>query len=495
MIGISGYSTQPSIDILIESLLQQERKPITALESRKSTLNSRLSVYNELKTKLKTLKDLVYDFGSITSSSKLDSKVGVSSDASIFTAEVTSDAEVGVHSLFVSQLAKRDTVISMQIDPDDTSGASKYNGTTQEFSITVGDDSTVTISLDFTDPNETNESILNRIATVINNSSAEVTASVIENAVDSVKLSIVSNEAGSINQLVFEDLGSSDLLNTLEIVHKKGRVAATDTGGGYIEKDVDKLNAIIELNGIQITKYKNEIDDVLEGVTLKLLKSQEEGEAPETLTISQDKVNVKEEIESFIEAYNEVIKYLNDKTGVNASQNFRGELAGNFAFLNLKLDLRTIASSYISGLEEGNPNSLTNIGITIEKDGTLKLDDEDKFNQAIEKGTSVIPDIFNSENGIGTLINETLEDFVSVGGKIDGTKKSIKRQISSIDTRIESYNTRIYIRELALRRELADMQKMLSALNSQQIMLQNSGILNLSGLTSSGSYATGGAYY
>jgi len=494
MLGISGFSSQSSFDTLVENLLQRERRPISALDSRKSTLSSRLNIYTDLKAKLKTLKDLVYNFSSITSSSKLDSKVGISSDTNIFTAEITSDAAVGVHSLFVSQLAKRDTVVSKRITPDDTNIATKYAGKTEEFTLTIGDGTPLTISIDFTDPNETNEDVLKRIAAALNDAGVEVTASVINDTSTSVKLSIMSNESGSVNQLTFENLGTSKLLDDLEITDKKGRVASSDTGGGYIEVDTEKLNAIFELNGIQIIKSKNEIDDVIEGVSLKLLNAQEDGESPETLSVSPDKESIKEELKAFVDAYNEVIKYLNERTGVDPSKNQRGELAGNFTFLNLRFDLRTIMASYVSGIEEGIPSSLNQLGIKIGSDGTLTLDDEEKFDQAIDKGSSVISDIFNSETGIGTLVNDILEDFVSFGGKIDSNKKAINRQIDSIDRRIESYNTRLYIRELSIRRELADMQRILSRLNSQQAMLQNSGFLNISNFGNLSAGGSGGFY-
>ncbi|RKY85278.1 hypothetical protein DRQ09_07500 [candidate division KSB1 bacterium] len=498
MIGISSISSQPSIDILVENLLAKERKPVDDLKSKKSSLSSRLSVYNDLKTKLNNLKDLVSGFASVTSPSKLSAKVGVSSNEEVFTADVTSEAVSGVHSIFVSQLAKKDAVVSKRINPDDTTGAQYYNGKTEQFKITVGNKDPVTISISFNDLNETNKEILERIASEINNSGADVTASVVNDTADTVRLSIISNESGSNNQLYFENVGSSDLLDILEITKsgQTGRFASTDTGGGYIEVDPDKLNAVFELNGIQIVKYKNEIDDVLKGVTIKLLKAQKDGESPETLTITLDKDEIKKELENFINDYNEIIKFLNEKTGVEPSLNKRGELAGDFTFLNLKFDIRGIISGYVDGIEDGYPKRLTDLGIKIERDGTLTLDDADELNEALDKGSSVVADIFNGENGIGTKIDALLEDFVSTGGKIDNNKKAINRQIDSIDDRIESYNTRLYIKELALRKQLAEMQKMLSVLNSQQIMLQNSGFLN-TGISGYLNYSTGtgGLYY
>ena len=88
------------------------------------------------------------------------------------------------------------------------------------------------------------------------------------------------------------------------------------------------------------------------------------GDDVETVTILSDSTEIREQIDNFITEYNTALKFLNDKPSVDPETNKRGELAGDFTFLKLKINLRTIISSPVSSITSGNPALLSEIGIT-----------------------------------------------------------------------------------------------------------------------------------
>ncbi|MCK4965800.1 flagellar filament capping protein FliD [bacterium] len=482
--SISG--TLSSVEQLVQQSIAQsyENKHITQLENSKSTLNSTISVYSSLKTKLKTLSDRLEKFTEVGADAKISAKTAESSDAKVFTAEASSSASVGVNSLFVSRLASRDTAVSKQkSNLDSTSMADKLLGT-QTIRITIGDNDPIEISIDVA-ADDTKEDIMNNFVDAINSSGAAVTASYIKDTPDTARISIISKESGSTNQMSLEEVGDAKILQNLGFITlDDDRPQSTGTGGGFLIVDPNDLNAEFTLNGIAILKESNTISDVLQGVTIKLISAQEEGESPETLTIVSDSETVKSELEAFITDYNEVIKFLNSETGIDSTTYERGAFTGKYSYTNLKLNIRALLSSPVDSVEEGAPSMLTQIGIEINRDGTLKIGDEDKLSEYMESGNSSILNLFNSENGIAYTINNYLERFVKTGGIVDDDKKLLNTRIKNIDSRVEDFEYRLQIRANTLRQQYAALQKMLSRLNSQQAMINNA--MSLYGYGSSG---------
>ncbi|MFC1558391.1 flagellar filament capping protein FliD [candidate division KSB1 bacterium] len=484
---MAAIGTLSSVEQLVQQSIAQsyENRHIIELENSKSTINSSISVYSNLKTKLKALSDRLDKFTEVGADAKISAKTAESSDAKVFTAEATSSASVGVNSLFVSRLASRDTAVSKQkSNLDSTAMAGNLLGT-QTINITVGDNDLIEVSFEVA-ADDTKEDIMNNFVDAINSSGAAVTASYIKDTPDTARISIISNETGSTNQMLLEDVGSSEILDNLDIISdSNSRPLSTGTGGGFLIADPDDLNAEFTLNGIAILKDSNTISDVLQGVTIKLISPQEAGENPETLTIANDSEAVKAELESFIEDYNTVITFLNSETGIDSTTYERGAFTGKYSYTNLKLNLRALLSNPVDSVEEGAPSMLTQIGIEINRDGTLKIGDEDELSEYIESGNSSILNLFNSENGVANKINDFLENFVKTGGIVDDDKKLLNTRIKNIDSRVEDFEYRLQIRADTLRQQYAALQEMLSRLNSQQMMINNA--MSLYGYSSSSS--------
>jgi len=487
MIGITGLTSQPSVETLVQRYLDMERQPINDLEKTKSDLQSKLKIFNDLRSKLDTLKDHVNSFINKNDSNVRNTKTAISSNTDVFKAEASSTAEVGVHSIFVSNLAKKDIALSKQFTNLSGTGlATKLDGTTQQFTIKVGENDPVTISIEFNDPTETNESVLKRIVTAIKESGAEVDANFFNDTPTSGRISLSSKDTGSVNKLELVEVSGSNILRKLDIIDKKNnRPQQSDSGGGFIYAESQELDARVNVNGIDIIKSSNIITDVLPNVTITLLSAQEEGEAPVSLTIERDKTEIKEEIDGFIKDYNALIEYLTEQTNVDAKTYTRGALAGNFAYMNLKLQMREIIASRNSSLSDPDYRSLADIGITSSRNGTIKIDDSDKLLDAIAENGDAVYAIFTEENGVASRLDELLSMYSKTGGKIDNNKNALDRQIDGIDNRISRYEERLRVRENVLRQEFTQLQRLLSSLNSQQAIIQN--ILSIG----SGFYSTG----
>ena len=480
----SIYSSKSAVETLIQSTLATERQPVKDYETQKTDLNKRLAIYSDLKSKLTALRDRVKSYSSATDSPFTSQRSATSSDTSVFTATAGSTALSGIHTLFVERLASRDTLISKQYSDVSTSTAlaADFNGTTQQFKINTGSGDPVELAIAFTDPNETDESVLKRIRDAINGAGLKLNASYTKDTPTSARLTISGTEYGSENAITVENVGSSTLMRELNYVDRQGnRIQYSDkTGGGYLQVDMSNLDAKFTFDGISMLRGSNTISDVISGVTFTLASVQKTGEAAETLTIGTDTGMLRKEIESFIKDFNDAIKYITEKSKINSETYERGPLSGDFAITNLRYELRNAVSRSVTGLEPGTYNMLASIGIDLSRDGEMSIVNGDKLEKALSESSSEVIDMFVSPNGVAKKLESLLNRFAGTSGVIERSKRGINSKISYIDKQIKSYEERLTIREQSLRNEYTNLQKTLSALNSQQSMLSDS---MLSGIT------------
>ena len=461
-----------SVDTLVQRFIAQERGPVNDLEKSKKELQRRQNVYTDLKSTLKSLNDLVKEFTRVGTLNNLLTKTATSSNERYFSVTATSGAVIGNHSIKVDRLASSDTGVSARFGDTGNDLASSLSGT-QEFTLAIGGGTSVTISVNI-DGADTNEEVMNKVRDAINDAGLEVNASIIKDTNTTSRLVIKSKATGSTNYLDLVEVGSSTILRDLGYIKNNGsRELSSGTAGGFLVQDFTKLDAKLIIDGIEIIKDTNEITDVFEGLSIKLLQAQDADDTALTLSVEQDAENTKVEIEEFIEKYNKVIKYLNEKTKVDPVNFVRGDLSGDVIIRGLRLSLRTIVATGVPSQEQGGLQFLSQIGIKADRDGTISISDRDKFDEALNGNLEQVTNLFTSENGIGQGINSLLKGFVSSGGAVDRTKKSITRRISSIDVRIKNFEARLLIREVSLRRRFTDLQRALNLLNSQQALLQN----------------------
>ncbi|MCK4966554.1 flagellar filament capping protein FliD [bacterium] len=479
---LGTQSNVTSISSLVSKALESQQSSVKKIESTKTDLSERISILSTLKTKLKTLSERVESFTDVGTSKAISAKSAESSDDTIFTGEADSTAVIGVNTLFVSQIAKNDIVISDRITASDTDIAEKYEGSTISFSLQVGSGTSKTISINIDDADETNAELLTRIKDEINNSGAGVAANVISDTSTTKRLTIVSDDTGSSNEIELTDISSPKFLKDIGMLSNGGRTEASGTSGGYIYSDTSDLNSIFTLNGIQIENDSNDIEDILTGVTITLKKAQSVGDSTETISIAADAENIREQIDGFIEDYNDVIKYLNTHTSVDSTTYTRGALSSDVTIRSLRLTLRSIVSGNVSTAAEGNPMNITEIGISIDSSGLLTLDDEDEFTDVLEAGDDAVTDLFDSDEGIAVRLEAMLDSYILTGGVIDDARSAVNLKITTATKQQSSLESRLKIEEGGLFKRYSNYYKNLSRYTSQKSLFEQystGSILNL----------------
>lgn len=246
--AVSSLTTSGINSFISTYKLSEKNKLVTPLTNKKTVYQNRYSAYSTISSKLSALKSLMSDFKLTGTESIFKAKKATSSNSDFITATVENSASASAYQLFVSQLAKSDIAVSN----DMTSSTSNSISGTHTFVIKAGDGSTgeyvSNVEVTF-DAGETNQTVMEKIATAINSDKAVVT---------STAKTASSNYTG----------GSSTF--TINISGTETEISVV--GGGTYEELIDEI--------------VSQINDNVSGVTAeKVLDSPSTGDVKLKLTV------------------------------------------------------------------------------------------------------------------------------------------------------------------------------------------------------------------
>ncbi|QPJ65503.1 MAG: flagellar filament capping protein FliD [Candidatus Nitrohelix vancouverensis] len=365
--SLSGINSGLDSQGIINNLVSLEAQPIELMISQQEREVQKLSVFQELKSRLQTFKSVVNTIntdGRLLSTKGQFSNNDTSSGNTVVDITSTSSATSGTFSLNVTQLAKETKIVS---EGYRSTGATVPSGTVEIF------DGTKTVSIIIDSSNNTVDGL--RLA--INNSGANVSASFLNDGdpTNPIKLLISGTKTGVNNEVTIQ--------------HFIGGLGGNDTEVTSFTQTQAAQNALMEVDGIAISKNSNVVNDVLPGVTLSL-----QSVGTGVLTLSTDTNAVTDKISNFVEGFNDLMLFIGEQLKVDVSTNQTGTLFGNFTVQNLQQTLRSTITNQVQGVT-GQFNFLAQIGISTQSDGTLLLD-KSEFTSALASDPQNVSKLFTS---------------------------------------------------------------------------------------------------
>ena len=482
----SGTSTglSPQYQRLIQQTLRIESQPKIDLENQREQKKNKKSAVNDLDGKLSSLQTQL-DTLTDTTTNPFEGRTASAEDGTTaFSVSADETASTGTHSLSVNRLASEDGRVSKEY----TSGGSDIDNafsSDQTFNVEVAtpsdsgtDRKSVQVDVSASDLSGTNEEVLNNIKSAVDSafqsavddgtiaSDERPDVSVVNPTSDTARLSIRSSQTGYDGRLGFSD-STDGLLSSLEV---NADQLADDTRGGELtevgtDESSSKLTSEFTLDGLTLTRNSNTVDDALEGVTINL---DEANGTESNFEVASDVEGAKTVVEDFVDKVNEVITFLKEETDLAPSEGEeRGTLADDGTFRRLDQQLRTDATSPVDGQPEGL-NTLADIGIEANRDGTLKLSDENALEDAVRNNQDAVKSLFNSSDGVATRLENRVDQFVGAGDLLDSRTDSIDRGIDRMDDRIDQFDERLERRQQQLRDRFANVQSTIRSLASQQ---------------------------
>ncbi|MGD1876925.1 MAG: flagellar filament capping protein FliD [Kiloniellaceae bacterium] len=414
---------------IIEASLAVKRIPIDRLENKISQNDTRIAAFNEFKTLLATLQSAVNELRSPPGSAGILNNVFeqksafVSSNTStsatdILGATTTNNAAAGTYEIEVLQIAQAHKVSGGTLADTSTDlGASE--------TITVGLDGGTTAGIAIT-PDMSAADVVYAINAV--SGTTGVRASAIKIANGDYRIVFTAEETNKAIQITGDNAG--DTLTKLNV--------STDNGATYNTVLQDAQPAQLRLDGIPtiIERDSNEINDLIDNVTLDLFKADDPANGTIIkLEIENDLTAAKAQIEGFVSAYNDVKAFLKSQQTVSEDGEVDASaiLFGDNLLRSLGRDLGGDLAQLV-GVSSGNLATLRGVGIELDQDGYLTIDDgklDANLIDKLEQVRGVFEFGFQSSSpeirlvSRSKLLNVGTFTITDPGGAINGTNLQV----------------------------------------------------------------------
>ncbi|MCT4700664.1 flagellar filament capping protein FliD [Enterobacteriaceae bacterium H20N1] len=410
----------------------------TALKKQTSSLQSQQSALTALRTAMTTFRSALTALNK-TDNGMLQNTATTNVDG-IATVTANSSAQKGSYSIFVEQLASQH-----QMAYDNLSDADIKNAT-GTMSITINGES-VDIEMDDLES-------LSDLTSAINNSEDNpgVTASLIRTD-GNVSLMFSSDETGA--------------KNVVEIDASKMDGASADKFAAANQEVITQAaDAVFRLGDStkQYTNSSNTLDKLIDGVTIELTKKQEEGDAPLRINVGTDSTATKEQVQSFVDAYNAMRSSLGTLTASGSDGSDRGAFAGDAGIAALDRELNDVLRTQFGGKD------MTAFGITADKDGNLTVDSE-KLDDALKADPAALTTLFNGNDGLIKKMDKSMDKYLnSTNGLLKGRQETLDRQQSEIDSKTDKINTRYETSYNRYLKQFTQLQSIMTQMNNTMSM-------------------------
>jgi flagellar hook-associated protein 2 len=266
-------------------------------------------------------------------------------------------------------------------------------------------------------------------------------------------------------------------------------------------------DALLEMDGVEVIREQNEIDDLLPGVTLNLLAA---GDEAVTLTVERDRELIKNTVINFIGTYNRLLtqidiltrrdeaviedaRFLDDDEREDAYA-FLGLFQGNITLMQLKSTLQRLMMNSYPTAGGRELTLLAQIGIATDASGSGRVGtldktrlrgylemNESKFDQVASARADWVRELFGVDtdkdliidSGVAYALDSYLKTYLDTGGIVSTRLDNLNNLISRKEREIQDYNEHLVEYEAELRRKYGIMEGALDSLEQSSQALEN----------------------
>lgn len=451
-ISALGVGSGLPLEDLVKQFVQAERTPREqSIARRESENNVSISGFSKLKSELTKLLESLQTLGDSRELSARAATIngGGEEGNAFLSATAGSDAATASYAVSVEQLAQGSKAKSGAF----TSSAEEITTTAGTLSFATADGSS-SFDIDV-GPNAT----LAEIADAVNSSTDNygVSASIVNTGGTNPETRLIfsSKLTGAENELVVSnDNAELDRLSTV----------ATGATAGMTIAEADKAqDAILNVDGITTYSKTNTFSDAIDGVEIVATKASPG--VTQQLEIGTDTEGVREKIETFVEDYNSLMTQMNSLTRANP-EGTSGALVGDSMVRGLMGSLSNIIGSAVGSADPGM-NTLYSLGISLDAEGKLEFteDGETRLTNALENEFDSVSKLFANEDGIGTKLDNLIEQYTQSGGLISNREDTFEQRKDDLADEKEDFARYMKSYETTLRGQYAALDSMLAQMN------------------------------
>lgn len=423
-----GIGSGLDIGSLVSQLVAAEGEAKSVrLAQREAFAQAEISALGSLKSALSSFQSAVQGLDAL---SDFRQRSASSADEDLFTASADDKAVAGSYSIEVVNLAAVHKLASAGYTDSSTQvGSGVLTISTEGNTFFVNVDAAADTLADVRDAinNEvTNSGVSATIITVDDGSGGSESRLVLTSqstgSSGAITITVddddgIDGDTGGLSALVYDPAPGSGVTNLTEL----------DAA----------LDALIRIDGQDVTRSTNSINDAIEGVTIDLVAA---GSAVE-LTVALDEAAVTGAVSGFVSAYNSLINTISGLTAFDADTGAAGQLLGDATLRSVSNLLRRELSAEVEGVV-GDADTLTAIGITTQDNGTLVLDTA-VLDAAMSANFDDLGNLFAAADGIAVRLGDAIQPFVQANGTLDSRTDSLDARIDRIASQREALDRRL----------------------------------------------------
>ncbi|MEH6669083.1 flagellar filament capping protein FliD [Halopseudomonas sp.] len=442
--GFTGVGSGLDINNIVKAMVNAESAPKTAQLNRlERDTTAKFSGLGQFRSAISDFQIAIKD---LNDPALFEKRSATSAKQDIFTAKADGTATAGNFSVQVFNLAQT-SKLSLQgldnaTDPVGT-GTLTISVGGEALDISIGEDA----------------SSLSGIRDAINAAGKDsgLSATIVSDpsGAGGARLVLSSDKAGNGNDISVSSSSLTGNLGQLDFTPPDPTLtdyepAAYDPADPRAARVISYArDANLAIDGIPLSSASNTVEDAIAGVTLTLKSAQSAEDLQNAATISlgvaEDRAGVKGSLKKFVEAYNKMIGTVGSLTKVTSVGGDDGEPLA--AALVGDASVRSFSSAIRNelGSTQGGTNSLrllADLGISTQRDGTLKIDDQ-RMDTVLEENFEELSGFLTGDSGILSRLESKTDPYVQSGGILESRTKALQNTLSSVDDQREQLTRRI----------------------------------------------------
>lgn len=458
----TGIGSGLDVTTILDKLMAVEERPLTLLKTAATTLNTRLSNVGKMQGYFSALRDKA---NALTSPTLWTGTTATSADAASVKVSTGNNAVAGSYAVNVQRLATGQTVSGA---PLASSAATLSEGT---LTIELGSYGSGSPAADFTAKTGAapvsisigaGDTSLAAIRDKINSAGAGVVATIVSDA-SGARLSLRSKDTGAENAFRVTVAETTDDGNANTGLSALGYDATA--ADSPLARTASAVDAALSINGIALTSASNTLTDVVDGLTVNLLKTTS---ANVDVAVATDTATVKTAITDFVSAFNTLASFIKAQTDYNPDSKTGGALQGDQSTLALQNQLRAV-------LNEGNSASsswsrLSEIGLSLKSDGTLETN-----TTKLDNALGNLPELKKllSADGATTSGTGFVRRYKNLADAALGSSGVFESRTAGIRASVDRNSKSQELMQVRLDQTKARLQAQYSALDTKMATLTN----------------------
>ena len=460
-IRVGGLSSGLDTAALIEAFINFERRPLDLVEQRKLEIETNKKLFLDLNTKLAAVRDAAAELDNLNSTltgPTLDEELleftTTSSNEGVLTATANGNASPGSLDIDVQKVA----TVGRQFSAAYADNTAIIANSGDTINITHGGANPISITVG-------------------------ATGASLQDIRDSINTDV--NNTGNVRAEILFDGSNYRLVASAAKSGIANDVALTSSIAGFVDGTISQAAddaQVTVFGGITIASSENTIASAIPGVTISLHNANPG--VPVTLDVGRDDEKIAEKFQTFVDAYNTVIDFVNDQSRFNEATQAAGPLSGNPTLRGLRANLQTALQGSSANPYAFAGNSLRSIGefgVELGRDGRLSLDVAE-LSSTLDKDPFAVREFLSGDGtptglGVAASIAAAIDPFTeSATGILANIDKTLADRVKGFEVQIERMEARLERREELLVAQFARLETSLSQLQAQGNAL--SGIQN-----------------